>query len=69
MSYLKYLYKDEFIKLIIEEDAVGFYLIVYKNPNTEKSDADYLVDSLEEAFKEANERFQISKEQWQLQEN
>ena len=64
MEELKYFYRDENLKLIIEEDAVGYYLIVYKNPDSIKSSEDYLVDSLEEAFQEADEKFGVSKSQW-----
>ena len=63
---LKYLYKNDFIKLVIEEDIVGFYLIVYKL-ESEKSNEDYLIDSLDDAFLEAQDKFGISKEQWILQ--
>jgi hypothetical protein len=65
MKYLKYLYKNDYLKLVIEEDIVGFYLIVYNNPQSEKSSEDYLVDSLEDAFQEAKERFGVSSEQWE----
>ncbi len=64
MSYLKYLYKNDSLKLVIEEDLVGFYLIVYNDPQSEISSEDYLVDSLEEAFQEAKEKFGISSKQW-----
>lgn len=64
MNDLKYLYNDEFLKLVIEQDIVGFYLIVYNNPNSEKSSEDYLFDSLEEVFQAAQEKFHISPTQW-----
>lgn len=67
MNYQKYFYRSDFIKLIIEEDVVGYYLIVYYNPNSIESNEDYLVDSLEEAFKEAEERFGVLSQQWELQ--
>ena len=67
MEELKYLYKDENLKLIIEEDTVGYYLIVYKNPSSTQSSEDYLVYSLEEAFQEAKEKFGVSKSQWNKQ--
>lgn len=69
MSYLKYLHKSKSLKLIIEEEPVGFYLIVYNDPLSEKSNEDYLVDSLEDAFQEAKLKFGISSEQWELQKN
>ncbi|CUI18104.1 hypothetical protein PNK_p0050 (plasmid) [Candidatus Protochlamydia naegleriophila] len=61
---LKFLYKNEFIKLIIEEDVIGFYLIVYKDPYSETSNQDYLTDSLEDAFQKSEEGFGITKENW-----
>ena len=64
MHSLKYLYINDDLKLIIEEDVVGFYLYVYKDPQSEKSTEDYLFDSLEIAFQEAKERFGITNEQW-----
>ncbi len=64
MGYLKYLYKSDSLKLIIEEDVIGFYLIVYNDPQSEKSSEDYLVDSLEEAFQEAKEKFGVSSKEW-----
>jgi len=67
LKYLKYIYKSDFLKLIIEEDDVGFYLIIYNDPQSEKSSEDYLVDSLEEAFAEAEEKFGVSSSQWNLQ--
>lgn len=69
MGYLKYLYKSDSLKLIIEEDIIGFYLIVYNDPNSGKSNEDYLVDSLEEAFQKAKEKFGISSKQWELQKS
>lgn len=66
MENLKYLYKSDSLKLVIEEDTVGFYLIVYNDPRSEQSSEDYLVDSLEEAFQEAKEKFGISSKQWIL---
>lgn len=53
MNCLQLLYKSACLKLVIDEDIVEFYLIVYNDPYTEKSDADYLVDTLEEAFEKA----------------
>lgn len=60
----KYICASDSLKLIIEEDVVGFYLIVFKDPKSDKSNEDYLVDSLEEAFQEAKDKFGISNEQW-----
>jgi hypothetical protein len=67
MTYLKYIYKSNTLKLIIEEDIVGFYLTVYRDPLSEKSNEDYLVDSLEEAFQKAKDNFNVSIDQWELQ--
>lgn len=60
----KYIYEDNFLKVLIEEDSVGFYLIVYKNPSSEKSTNDYLCDTLDEAFQKAKNQFGITKDQW-----
>ena len=60
----KFQYIDEKIKLIIEEDIVGFYLIFYPNPNTDKSEKDFLLDNLEDAFDCAKKRYGISKQEW-----
>ena len=68
MLYKKYIYKDDKIKLVLEEDnkEVGWYLIIYNDPNSEKSMADYLYDSEDIAFKIAEKKFGIKKEQWIL---
>ena len=60
-----FIYKNRKIKLIIEEDSVGFYLVVYKDLTSTKSNEDQLFDSLDEAFEEAKNRFGISKNEWQ----
>ncbi len=60
----KYCYSNKKLKLIVEEDIVGFYLIVFKDPVSNISCADYLVDSLEEAFNEAKRKFGISRDQF-----
>lgn len=67
MSYLKYTYRNEKLKLIIEEDLVGCYLIVYYNTDAQKSREDYLVESLDEAFQDANEKFGVSREEWDVE--
>jgi len=68
MNYKKYIYKDKNIKLILEEDLpeVGWYLIVFSNPASDVSNADYLYDSESLAFQGAEERFGIKKSQWTL---
>ncbi len=63
---LKFLYEKDSLKLIIEEDTIGFYLIVHDDTQSEKSTKDYLVDTLEEAFQTAHKQFAISKDQWIL---
>lgn len=65
MSHKKFLYIDDNIKLIIEEDVVGFYLIEYPEPDSIKSCHDYLLDSLEDAFKEAEERYCVNENMWE----
>jgi len=49
----------------IEKDVVGWYLIVYARKDLEKSSADYLLNTLEDAFIEAENRFNISRNDWQ----
>lgn len=68
MNYKKYIYKDENIKLILEEDTpkVGWYLIVFNNPESSVSNADYLYDSENLAFQGAEKKFGIKKSQWTL---
>ena len=52
------------LRLLIEEDtSVGFYLIVYPEGEA-KSIADYLQDSLEEVFADAEERYGVSRNDW-----
>jgi hypothetical protein len=64
---LRFLYKGNTLKLIIQEDSIGYYLIVYDDPYSEKSSEDYLVNSLDEAFAEAQEKFGVSRKQWRLE--
>ncbi len=67
---IKYLYRKNNLKLIIEEDVVGYYLYVYKDiENTGIATEDYLLDSLEMAFSEAEALFGIQKNQWKREEN
>jgi len=49
---------------VIEEDLVGWYLIVYTDKNTNESSEDHLLDTLEDAMLEAEERFSIPKNSW-----
>lgn len=64
VNSMKYFYKNDNIKLIIEEDGIGFYLIVYKNPSSLQSTEDYLLDTLQEAFQQAQEKFGIPQAKW-----
>jgi len=68
MNYKKYIYKDEQIKLIIEEDNkdVGWYLIVYANPHSNRSTQDYIYDSEELVFQGAEKKFGIRRNQWKV---
>ena len=53
------------LKLIIDYDEnVGFYLIVYRI-NSDISIADYLCDTLKQAFFEAKDRFDIEYDSWE----
>lgn len=52
--------KDHLL-FVIQEDLVGWYLIIYKD---KKSTADYLFDSLEEALSAANEDFHVLQNGW-----
>jgi len=61
---MKYIYQNKQIKLVINQDLVGFYLIVYENPSSLTSTSDYLLDTLEEAFQEAQDRFGVLASQW-----
>jgi hypothetical protein len=64
MENLQAINKEKKLQLIIEHDEkVGFYLLIYPL-GFDKSIADYLCDSLEDAFFEANERYGIKREDW-----
>ena len=49
---------------VIEEDLVGWYLIVYNDKNKNGSAKDYLFDTLEDAMFEAEDKFSIPKNRW-----
>lgn len=66
MNYLKYIYETKNIKLIIEEDIVGFYIIVYNDPSSMQSNADYLQDTFDDAFSFSERKFGVKKDQWKL---
>ena len=69
MGNSKYQYLSNEIKLIIEEDPAGFYLIVYTNPSSPVSTHDYLLDSLKDAFDMAKKQNGIEISQWKSLEN
>jgi len=60
----KFEYRENNTYYIIEEDLVGWYLIVYNDKSLNKSLEDHLLDSLEDAMLEAEERFSIAKNSW-----
>jgi hypothetical protein len=67
MKYQKYLFQNNFIKLIIEgEDDSGYYMYIFQNPFSERSIADYHYETLEEAFLAVEKRFSILSSQFQL---
>jgi hypothetical protein len=50
------------VRLLIKHDTkVGYYLLTY-SLESQKCIADYLYDSLEEIFQEAEDRFNVKKE-------
>lgn len=54
--------KDKFF--VLNEDIVGWYLIVYKDKTKSVSIEDHLLDSYEDAIDFAKEDFNISKTDW-----
>lgn len=64
MNFEHYEYKKSKIKLIIKEDRVGYYLLVYSNPDINGADHDYLLDDLESALFVAQEKFGVKKDEW-----
>ena len=54
--------KGKFFSL--EEDLVGWYLIVYEDKELKKSIEDHLLDSYEDAIEIANEKFHVKKDDW-----
>ena len=64
MRILQAISKEKKLQLIIEHDEkVGFYLLVYPL-GSNKSSADHLCDTLENAFFEANERYGVGRKDW-----
>lgn len=62
--FKKFEYRENDTYYVIEEDLVGWYLIVYEDKNTDESSGDHLLDTLEDAMLEAEERFGIPKNSW-----
>ncbi|MCI0382580.1 MAG: hypothetical protein L0207_05990, partial [Chlamydiae bacterium] len=60
----KYWYQKDNSSYVIEKDLVGWYLIIYNDRNANRSSEDYLFDTLEDAFFEAKEKFNIPKSSW-----
>ncbi len=60
-KFKRYYSKNDNISYVIEEDLVGWYLIVYKN---NQSSQDYLFDTFEEAVIEAENKYGIAKNKW-----
>ena len=60
----KYQYKGNNIRLVVEEDCVGFYLIFYPNVNSSWSEKDYLLDTLDDAFDFAKDEYGVHKHDW-----
>ena len=63
-EFIKYTYQRGNSLYVIEEDVIGWYLIVYCE-NENKSSRDYLFDTLEEALFEAEDKFNVPKSGWQ----
>jgi hypothetical protein len=61
LEVVSYLHK---VRLLIKHDTnVGYYLLIY-SLDSKKYIADYLYDSLEEIFQEAEDRFNVKKEEF-----
>ncbi|MFT5319416.1 MAG: hypothetical protein ACI8RA_002690 [Chlamydiales bacterium] len=61
---MKYIFQNDDIRLVIEEDIVGWYLFVYRDGNMNTPAADYLQDTLNDVFEEAEEMFGVQHNQW-----
>ena len=64
MRKLFYETKDAFYEL--DEDVVGWYLIVYKDKSKNLSIEDHLFDSYENALQVAKEDFNIPEDKWRM---
>ncbi|MBS0615695.1 MAG: hypothetical protein JSR58_03990 [Verrucomicrobia bacterium] len=60
----KYVFENQSIKLVIEEDIEGCYLYIYEEPKAFRPSQDYFLISLENAFKKAQKKYGITKDQW-----
>ena len=63
-KFKKLEYRENNTYYVIEEDLVGWCLIVYNDKNTNISSEDHLFDTLEDALFEGEERFNIPKNSW-----
>jgi len=63
-NFKKFECKKNNMYYVIEEDLVGWYLIVYNDKNKNGSAKDYLFDTLEDAMFEAEDKFSIPKNRW-----
>ncbi len=68
-KFKKYLFQKGDSFYVVEEDLVGWYLIVFKKHNAAKSSEDFLLDTFEDALIEAKDRFDISRHGWVSDEN
>jgi hypothetical protein len=66
MKELKYVFENDKIKIEIKQDLVGWYLVAYLYPFHTPC-CDYLQDTLEDIFEEAEERFGIKSSEFVLE--
>ena len=64
MSDVVFSYEDDKIRLIIEKDSVGYYLLAFTDPKATLSTYDYFFETLDETFEVAEYKFGVSKHQW-----
>lgn len=62
-KFRKLEYSNNGVCYLIEEDLVGWYLIVY-NKYSNESSKDYLFDTLEGAMFEAEDKYKIQENSW-----
>jgi hypothetical protein len=64
-SFKKYLYKKDHNSFLLQEDIIGWYLVVYRRQDQlTQSSEDYLFDTLEDALKQAEDQFHIPQSAW-----